>query len=91
VLVGTIDALHCPLVNSDEVDHCKGALRDEGQWMHERVAALACWCAGIGISALTVYDADGCLVDAVEELVSVDLQCRPHQLRGSRCLCTSGC
>ena len=55
-----------------------GALRDEGQWIHERVAALACWCAGIGISALTVYDADGCLADSVDELVSVDLQCESH-------------
>eukprot|EP01046_Picozoa_sp_COSAG06_P016341 COSAG06_NODE_1079_length_10793_cov_2.779596_7_plen_42_part_00 len=35
----------------------------------ELVAALACWCGGVGIPALTVYDADGCVAAAADHLV----------------------
>jgi hypothetical protein len=40
-----------------------------GEVILELVAALACWCGGVGIPALTVYDADGCVAAAADHLV----------------------
>ena len=69
-----------PLVRSEELGaHTRRsatALSHEGQWILERVAALACWCAGVGISALTVYDADGRLVNSIDDLVRAQMRHR---------------
>lgn len=103
MLIGADAMLRCLPIDSDELAHFGASpAGDKGQWIHERVASLACWCAAIGISVLTVYDADGYLGDCIEELVSVHLRRRPlehllfrHQSTHSTacvvvCICISG-